>query len=797
MKRYHCIHAHFYQPARENPWLEAIEAQDSAYPYHDWNERIGVECYSPNAAARILDGESRIVDIVNNYARISFNFGATLLSWMESEAPETYAAILEADRESIRAFGGHGSAIAQGHSHVIFPLANRRDKETQAIWGIRDFERRFGRAPEGMWLPETAVDVETLEVLAEQGIAFTILAPHQAGRIREAGSTDWVDVRGARIDPTRPYLCKLPSGRSIAIFFYDGPISRAVAFERVLTRGEDFAHRLVSGFAASRDWPQLMHIATDGETYGHHRVHGDMALAYALDYLSKDPTVELVNYGRYLEINPPQCEVEIIEDTSWSCTHGIERWRSDCGCSGGSNGGSWSQAWRGPLRGALDLLRDAVAPRFEASASALLREPWAARNDYIALVNDRSEGNLQDFLARHALRPLAAEETVRALKLLEMQRHAMLMYTSCGWFFDEISGIETTQVIAYAARVLQLAGEVFDEDLESPFLERLELAVSNIADRRNGREIYEKQARPVVVDLGRLGAHYAVSSLFEPYAKTARIYCYEAEREDYFEYEPSRAKGAVGRVRLTSLITRESAYLSFGVLYMGDLNISGGVRSYRGEESYSGLVEELAEPFASNDFASVIRLLDKHFGALTFSMKSLFRDEQRKVLRWVWEATIADLEANYRHMYEQHRPLMLYQSDVSVPLPRIFRLTAEVALNLNLRRAAEQDNPSPALVSRLLGEARRGGIPLDEAALSYKFRRMIERKARAWELEPEGAAKHAEMLRAIDLVKALPFEIDLWKVQNTYHRMRQRVPSSVREHPDFRAIGARLDFLEH
>jgi alpha-amylase/alpha-mannosidase (GH57 family) len=794
MRRYICIHAHFYQPARENPWLEAIEAQDSAYPYHDWNERIAAECYAPNAAARILDGSRRIVDIVNNYSRISFNFGATLLSWMEAEAPETYAAILEADRESMRLFGGHGSAIAQGHSHVILPLANRRDKETQVRWGIRDFERRFGRDPEGFWLPETAADLETLEVLAENGIAFTILAPHQAARIRETGSTDWADVNGARVDPTRPYLCRLPSGRTISLFFYDGPISRAVAFERLLTRGEDFAQRLLSGFAGSRDWPQLMHIATDGETYGHHHVHGDMALAYALDYLMKDPGVEIINYGRYLELHPPECEVEIVENSSWSCSHGIERWMSDCGCSAGGNG--WNQRWRGPLRDALDSLRDDVAPHYEAAASALLRDPWAARDDYVDVISDRSAASVARFFDLHAQRQLTAEEQVRTLKLLEMQRHAMLMYTSCGWFFDDLSGIESTQVIQYAARVIQLATELFDGEMEERFLSKLELAESNLEERGNGRAIYRAVA-PNAVDLPRLGAHYAVSSLFEPYAPRSSIYCYEVERHDYHEYEPSRAKGAVGRVRVTSTITRESAELSFGVIFMGDLNISGGVRLFRGDEGYGQLVEDLEGPFSNNDFAAVIRLLDKHFGTLTFSMKSLFRDEQRKIVNWIWEATIEDLEATYRQMYEQHRPLMLYQSDVSVPLPRIFRLTAEVALNLNLRRAAEQENPSPGLVSRLLTDARRAGIPLDETSLSYKFRRMIERKARAWELEPESTARRAEMSRAIELVRALPFEVDLWKAQNTFHRIRQRVPAGLLENPEFRAIGAKLDFLEH
>jgi len=236
MDRYLCIHCHFYQPPRENPWLESIELQESAYPYHDWNERITAECYEPNAASRILTTDNRIIRIVNNYSRISFNVGPTLLSWMANRAPETYQAILDADRESQQRFSGHGSAIAQVYNHMIMPLANRRDKQTQVFWGIRDFESRFNRAPEGMWLAETAVDIETLEVLAANGIQFTILAPSQARHERRVTTTKFKNVEGGKIDPTRPYVCNLPSGRSINLFFYDGPISRAVAFEGLLQR---------------------------------------------------------------------------------------------------------------------------------------------------------------------------------------------------------------------------------------------------------------------------------------------------------------------------------------------------------------------------------------------------------------------------------------------------------------------------------------------------------------------------------------------------------------------------------
>ncbi|HET8798141.1 MAG TPA: DUF3536 domain-containing protein, partial [Thermoanaerobaculia bacterium] len=453
--RFMTIHGHFYQPPRENPWLEAVETQDSAFPWHDWNARVTAECYEPNATARILDEHDRIRHIVNNYASISFNFGPTLLSWMETAAPETYAAVLDADRMSRERFGGHGAAIAQAYNHMILPLAKERDKRTQVLWGLRDFERRFGRKAEGMWLPETAVDLASLEALVAEGILFTILEPHQAARWRRIGEGDWREANG-HLDPTQPYLCHLPSGRSIAIFFYDGPISRAVAFEQLLARGETFAHRLAGAFSDHRRHPQIVNIATDGETYGHHHRFGEMALAYALQIIEQQGLAKLTVYGEHLATHPPQHEVEIVERTSWSCSHGIERWRGDCGCHAGGGAG-WNQQWRGPLRSALDWLRDEAATIFEREGAAVLRDPWLARDAYIDVILDRGEPSVAQFLSRHAQH---GAHVTRVLQLLEMQRNAMLMYTSCGWFFSDVSGIETVQVLAYAARVIQLVRQL-------------------------------------------------------------------------------------------------------------------------------------------------------------------------------------------------------------------------------------------------------------------------------------------------------------------------------------------------
>lgn len=498
MKGYICIHGHFYQPLRENPWLETIEPEASAYPFHDWNERVAEECYARNAASPILGADGRVEEIVNNYAKISFNFGPTLLSWLKRHRFDVYRAILQADRESQKRYAGHGSALAQAYGHAILPLADPRDKATQVRWGVEDFVRHFGRRPEGFWLPETAVDIDALEILAAEGLRFTVLAPHQAKAARPLAAGDWQEVNGNGIETRRPYVVRLPSGRSIAVFFYDGALSQAVAFERLLENGEAFRQRLLGAFTQDENVPQLVHIATDGETYGHHHRFGDMALAYALRRIESENGVRITNYGAFLEAYPPTHEAEINEGTSWSCAHGIERWRSGCGCATGAHP-EWTQSWRGPLRAALDWLRTQAAARYEERARAMLRDPWAARDAYIRVIADRSPSAWRRFLAEHAVRDLLETERLSALKLLELERHALLMYASDGWFFDDPSGIETIQILRHAARVVDLANELFALDLEPGFLTRLEAAKSNLPDHGDGRRIYERSVRPVAL----------------------------------------------------------------------------------------------------------------------------------------------------------------------------------------------------------------------------------------------------------------------------------------------------------
>ncbi|MGH8913025.1 MAG: DUF3536 domain-containing protein [Acidimicrobiia bacterium] len=492
MSNYVCIHGHFYQPPRENPFTGELAQQPAAAPWHDWNQRITEECYAANAHAAILDENGDVARTVSTYERISFDFGPTLLSWLEGNAVETYRSIVGADATSAQAFDGHGSAMAQAYNHTILPLANHRDRVTQVRWGIADFEHRFGRRPEGMWLPETAVDTDSLDLLAREGIAFTVLSPYQAAAVEDEDGS-WRQIDGGNIDTRMPYLIDLPEGRSIAVFFYDGAMSHDIAFDGILDDGRALAQRLIEAAGEPGDRGRLVHVATDGETYGHHHRHGEMALAVALDLIDADPGARLTNYAEFLAHHPATRNAGIVEDSSWSCAHGVERWRSNCGCSTGRHP-EWHQRWRGPLREALDWLRDQLIGPFETRGQALLHDPWAARDGYIEVVLGEPEG---DFLARHARPGLTPEEETTAIALLEIQHRAMLMYTSCGWFFDDVSGLEAVFVLRHAGRVAEMARQVLGVDLEPEFLSRLEAAPSNV-DRMTGRDVYEREVTPFV-----------------------------------------------------------------------------------------------------------------------------------------------------------------------------------------------------------------------------------------------------------------------------------------------------------
>ncbi len=799
--RYICIHGHFYQPPRENPWLEQVETQDSAAPFHDWNERITSECYAPNGASRIVNQEGEIIRILNNYAHMSFNFGPTLLSWLEQCAPRTYRMILEADHASQMKFSGHGSAMAQVYNHMIMPLASRRDKTTQIRWGIADFERRFGRRPEGMWLAETAVDSETLELLAEHHIQFTVLAPHQCARVRPMGKdkdAPWMETSAETLDTKHPYIVRLKNKKKIAVFFYDGPRSRAVAFEGLLNSGETFAARLMGGFT-DEDAPQLVHIATDGESYGHHHKQGEMALSYALKLIEQNPDIALTNYGEFLEKFPPQWEAQIAENTSWSCSHGIERWRSNCGCNAGHPG--WNQEWRAPLREALDWLRDAVAPLTEETARPLFKDVWAARDGYIHVVLDRAD--LNQFLARYAKRELNAEERITALKLMELQRHALLMFTSCGWFFDEISGIEASQVIAYAARVLQLAAQLFGPrgaGLEEHFIEILRKAKSNLPQEGDGASVYLRRISTLKVGLEQVAAHYAISSLFSNYPDEATLFCYTARRLAYEVITSGHSRLLLGQARIISQITEESQEASFAVVHFGDQNINAVVQRY--DESQSEKYREFAEKaraaVTNADFPEVVRLFDRTFSGPSYSIQSLFKDEQRRILNTILQPPVSEVESSLIAIYEGHASLLHFLSRNGFPKPRALELAADFAVNAGLRRAIDSDPIDALQVRTWLRIADTDQIALDSSLLRYIVDLKMKRVMVALHAAPERMDLLDDALLTARTVSELPFELNLWQAQNIWYdtlRLSWNQDFSPEWKEKFHELGAQMKIL--
>ncbi|HEV2314918.1 MAG TPA: DUF3536 domain-containing protein [Candidatus Acidoferrales bacterium] len=802
--RFLCVHAHFYQPPRENPWLEAVEVQDSAYPYHDWNERITAECYAPNAACRILDSEGRIVDITNNYAKISFNFGPTLLAWLEEKAPSVYSSIQSADKLSRDQHHGHGSAISQAYNHMILPLANARDKHTQVVWGIRDFEHRFGRSPEGMWLPEAAVNLDSLEALASNGIKFTILSPHSAHMVRRIGEEGWHEVRDGRVDPSMAYKVHLESGKDIAVFFYDGPVSRGIAFENLLENGETFANRLMSIFSDSRDWPQLAHIATDGETYGHHKPHGDMALAYSLRFIEENKLATLTNYSEFLEQHPPTHEARIFDNSSWSCAHGVERWRSNCGCNSGMHA-EWNQNWRAPLREAMDWLRDTLLPTYEQQGRDVFQDPWCARDEYIRVILDRSPKNVCDFLHQVSGRALTSDEKLRALRLLELQRHAMLMYTSCGWFFDELSGLETVQAIQYAARAVQLASQLTGStNLEAEFVERLARAKSNIPENQDGKRVYEQFVKPVMLDLKGVGAHFAVSSLFSDAGSGQHIYCYTISQRDFRTLSSGKTRLVVGHARISSDITTESADISFGVVHLGDHNIAGGVREFAGEEAYQSTTKEITEGFERGDFAEVVRVVDKAYGSGSYTLKFLFRDEQRKIVNQILDSALEEAEHVYRQLYTNRAPLMRFVTALGMPPIRRFQVAAEFTLNSDILKTIESDNLNIQEMQTLLEEAKRTEIPLDSTTLEFALRKKLQLMAAQFRANPQDLNLLETLDAAVSVANTAPFRVHYWTVQNIYFDILKNVYPQIRDRKAdppidferwlalFRSLGARL-----
>ncbi len=759
MPKFLCVHGHFYQPPRENAWLERIDRQESAHPFHDWNARIESECYGPNARARILNGRDRVIDVVNNFANMSFNIGPTLLSWLERHTPRTYAGVLAADRES-KALYGHGSAMAQVYSHAIMPLASARDRATQVRWGVRDFEHRFGRKPEGMWLAETAACTASLRALADEGVLFTVLSPRQAKSVRLAGKDAHVPVTEATLDTRRPYKVSVGDGKSIAVFFYDGKASQAVAFERLLASGDAFAAKLVASFSAAPAGNELVHIATDGESYGHHHRFGEMALAYALRKVQASGTVTLTNYASFLAQNPAKDEATIVERSSWSCAHGVGRWSADCGCKmrGDSN-----QAWRGPLREALDFVSAGVDPMFEQEAATLVADPWAARDRFIDVLLDRSPGSVDAFL-RAVAAPSGAADKRRVLSLLEMQRNRVLMYTSCGWFFDDVSGIETAQILQYAVRAIELGRSLGGADLEPEFMRRLEAARATTTGTPSAREVVEKQVLPARADASKVAATVAVASLFRLGA--IDVPAFTIEEREIRTTKREHARLATGNLSITSNLTGEQESYSFSVLHEGGPSVKGGLRRERDAVATRGESERWLGAFDEDPPESLRNRIEQAFPIPIGPLRNLLLDERLMVVERILADAVRSAELAYRQVMGESATLLSELAATGVRPPRALTAATRVVLEADLLRAARRDPPDTRGLRNLLAEARAENVGFDEPALGFELTLAMDRTCEALERDPASDAALGRLNDLVTVAQRLTFAVDISRAQD-------------------------------
>ncbi len=791
---YVVVHGHFYQPPRENPWIEQIEVETSAYPYPDWNTRIAAECYTPNGCARIYDAQQRILDISNNYELLSFNFGPTLMRWLERHAPLTYQRILAADRKSLARLG-HGNALAQAYNHAILPLASPRDRETEVIWGLKDFEYRFGRPAEALWLPETAVDYPTLATLVEQGLKFVILSPHQARRVRPLKGGPWEVVQAHTLDTTQPYRCFLPGRgepgkrRGIEVFFYNGAAAADISFGDLLQNSYRLAERLVETFSPGRARPQVCHVATDGENYGHHKRFGELALAHALTEILPEKGFALTNYAAFLEVASPNLEVELYlgpkgEGSSWSCAHGVARWKEHCGDATGGQP-HWNQRWRAPLRRAMDFLNGKLAALFEAEGEKYFRDPWAARNAYIEVVLDRSPEVLEGFFVREGRPQLPKADWVPALKLLEMQRHALLMYTSCGWFFADLSGLETLQILKYAARALQLGQDFAKESLEPPFLAILDRAVSNLPEVGTGRTLYLRRVQPVVVNFPKVVNQWAISWLknLERQCPT-NIYHWGVEPLEFEAKSHGSLILGAGRLRLTSGITRESRALSFFTLFLGAYLYRTQVQTDLSPQEFQSLKQELFKVLETTP-EDLTPVMARRLGERYYTIQDMFLEEKQEVFQDLLNRILEEEAALVAHHFEETRPLLKAMATSGLNLPRLDRLVAEITLGrrlVDLLKALEQDPGSPTLrglILELVEEAESLKLELDPEEAAPILHRLLRRH-----LEDLMAHCHAgtagHLLEFLNLLKRIPVPLDLVEAQNSmFSLMKKQFPEAA------------------
>ena len=653
------------------------------------------------------------------------------------------------------------------------PLANEHDKETQIKWGIRDFEYRFGRKPEGMWLAETAVDDDTLRILEANGIKFTILSPYQADKFKKKGDKEWTDVSWGNIDPARSYKYNIKSapGKSIDLFFYDGAISRSVAFDELLKDGNKFIKRLKEGVSDCRDFPQIVNIATDGESYGHHTKFGDMALAYVLKVKAKDEGFKITNYAEYLEKYRSDCEVEIKQASSWSCFHGVGRWKEDCGCSTGGHPG-WNQKWRKPLREALDYLRDELVIIFEQEGPKYFDNVWEVRNKYIDVILDRNEMNVKKFQQENFKPDLSDEQKVHAMELLEIQRQAMLMYTSCGWFFSEISGIETVQIMKYAARAMQLATKFSNKDLETHFLEILSDAKSNIPEHGTGKDIFERFVKPSIVTTKQIASLWALSSLYQDFEDEESVYCYTIKKEAYKKVQKGSSTFVVGHIEIQSKITLQKSNVMFALMQYSGGDFHCAIKEYSDDFEFNKIKTNLIKTFLMNPLTEIIRAMDECFGKEYFTLKDIFIEERRKILQILLKGKLEKFSQTYQVMYDEGKGSIYHLQGLGLKIPDEFKISAAYALShkfndIVVHSGGFLDEDSIQQATDLNYEAKKIDIQLDKTPsnkiFSKKILQNINRLVHSFEIQQADV-----LLEIFDNINKLELQIDISEAQNIY-----------------------------
>jgi alpha-amylase/alpha-mannosidase (GH57 family) len=801
VRKYVCLHGHFYQPPRENPWLEALEREESAQPYHDWNKRISDECYRANAASRLVDDENHIVTLCNNYQSLSFNFGPTLLRWLEQHEPWVYDRVREADRESCHRLQGHGNAIAQVYNHVIMPLATRRDKLTQVRWGIRDFQHRFGRCPEGMWLAETAVDDETLGILAEEGIQYTILSPFQAARWRFLNMKEespWQNAQNGDIPPGRAYRYHCGNQRTIYLFFYDSNLSHGIAFGHLLENSTKLLRQMDASFQFGDlidSEPWLVHAATDGETFGHHFQFGDMAIAATFNEIQETSDVEIINYGAFLASFPVRAQVEIRENTAWSCAHGLGRWQEDCGCHVGGQP-HWNQKWRAPLRGALNHLQDALSSHYEREMGQLSQDPWDTRDHYIDVLLD-PDHHRAEFLDRYSRRSLNADEKCRFFQLLEMERCALFMFTSCGWFFDDIGGLETILILRYAARAIQLAEQTGAPPLEPSFFKILEKAPSNVPEYENGGDVYLRKVKPFVITPRHVAANHAIQTFVDPLQSRNGLYCYHITPRHQEHLGSSPIPCQYGHITVRDDRTSEEKDYFYTVLHFGGLDFRCSVKLFKDSKEYGDILTTLRQAVEKQNTVGIVRILDDAFGTAFFTLHDVFQDMRRAIALEIGQGQLRLYRDFQRYLYQTHSPLIKSLEQWGVEFPEDLRTAVEHVLNDELHQLVQEileheSGQEPSFsegfweetdffyrshmgrLRSILGNAQSWGIALQPERTAVMLGEAMVSTMNVL-LVSYGVQNAGKMLRLLEICLLLDVMPEIWLLQTLYYELVRKV----------------------